>query len=110
MIIVGLRWELSIDLIIAIVLLILIWVKLHKLRIPCSWQATATYAAIVTIACELIHFFTHSPDFDPGDVVDTIHLEVLLPAFAVGCVARSAHTSQITSLQRSRLRGVGWPR
>merc|ERR1719183_2578194 len=53
------------------------------------------YAGCVAAVCELVHFFTHCECTDPNDLVDTIHLEVLLPAFAIGCMARSGHTTQM---------------
>ena len=90
----GLKWELAIDLTVLVVLLGLMWVYMHRIKIPCSWRATACYAALVTTVCEVVHFVTHSHEIDPYDVVDTVHLEVLLPAFAVGVLARCGHHSQ----------------
>jgi len=91
----GIRWELGIDLGIVIFCLVVLWVFLHKLNLPNSWRATIFYASAVTIFCELLHFFTHDERIDPADVVDTVHLEVLLPAFTIGCVVRAAHVSQM---------------
>jgi hypothetical protein len=86
-IIVGLKWELSFDLIFVIVLLGLSWFYLHAIKIPVSSGATLSYAALVTTVCELVHVITHYHI----EAMDTVHLEVLLPAFAIGCIARSAH-------------------
>merc|ERR1719379_3177085 len=94
-VVVGMKWELAIDLCVVLGLLALVWVYLHRLKIPCGWQATMAYAALVAAICELVHFFTHCECTDPNDLVDTVHLEVLLPAFAIGCMARSGHTSQM---------------
>jgi len=93
-IMVGLKPQLAIDLTIVLFLLILIWVCLHRCKIPCSWRATMIYAAVVTTLCELLHYFTAHDDFDPGDMMEPVHLEVLLPAFAIGCICRCGHTSQ----------------
>jgi len=90
-IVVGARWELSIDLVVVVVLVVLMYKYLHRLRIPTTWSAIMGYAAAITAVCELTHFFTHSTEVDPGDVVETIHLEVLLPAFTVGCIAVHEH-------------------
>ena len=87
--VVGLEWELSIDLVFVIVLLGLSWRYLHAIKIPVSTAATLCYAAIVTTLCEVVHVVTHYHIED----VDTVHLEVLLPAFAIGCIARSGHTA-----------------
>ena len=95
MVIVGLRWELSIDVVFVIVLLACIWFFLHRLKIPYGWRATMGYAAVVTLFCEMMHFLTHDTNVDPNDVIETVHLEVLLPAFAVGCVAHTVHIAQV---------------
>jgi len=89
--VVGMQWELSIDLLFVVVLLAVAYIYLHRVKIPSSWSWTMLYAFIVTIVCEFVHFATHSPSFDPMDLVDTVHLEVLLPAFAVGCIAVHQH-------------------
>jgi len=92
--VVGAKWELAIDLTIIIGLLVVLYVFLHTVRIPNSWQFTMLYASLVTIFCELLHFFTHDCRIDPGEKVDTVHLEVLLPAFTIGCIARAGrHTN-----------------
>jgi len=86
-IIVGLKWELSIDLFFVVVLLGVSYRYLHVVKIPVSSAATLFYAALVTCVCELVHVITHYHIED----MDTVHLEVLLPAFAIGCIARSGH-------------------
>jgi len=86
-IIVGMKWELSIDLFFVIVLLGLSWFYLHAVKIPVSSSFTLFYAALVTTICELVHVVTHYHI----EAMDTVHLEVLLPAFAIGCIARSGH-------------------
>lgn len=92
--VVGAKWELAIDLTIIIILLVVLYVFLHAVRIPNSWQFTMLYASLVTIFCELLHFFTHDCRIDPGEKIDTVHLEVLLPAFTIGCIARAGrHTN-----------------
>mmetsp|Transcript_3834 Transcript_3834/g.9249 ORF Transcript_3834/g.9249 Transcript_3834/m.9249 type:complete len:572 (+) Transcript_3834:138-1853(+) len=87
-IIVGLKWELTIDLFFVVVLLGVSWHWLHAKKIPVSSAATLFYAAIVTCVCESVHVITHYHIED----MDTVHLEVLLPAFAIGCIARSGHS------------------
>ena len=94
-IVVGLRWELSIDLALVVVCFTLIWRLLHRVNWPSSWRATMGYAACITFCSEMTHFLSHDPSIDPLDVVETIHLEILLPAFTIGCIVRAAHTSQI---------------
>jgi len=93
LLIVGLQWELSIDLLLVTGMLVLAWTFLHACRFPITWQATLLYAALVSFVCEFLHFATHSRVMDPMDLVDTMHLEVLLPAFTVGCIARTPHSA-----------------
>eukprot|EP00747_Dinoflagellata_sp_TGD_P025444 gnl/TRDRNA2_/TRDRNA2_131259_c0_seq1.p1 gnl/TRDRNA2_/TRDRNA2_131259_c0~~gnl/TRDRNA2_/TRDRNA2_131259_c0_seq1.p1 ORF type:complete len:556 (+),score=97.51 gnl/TRDRNA2_/TRDRNA2_131259_c0_seq1:76-1743(+) len=88
---VGLKWELSIDLIFVGTLLVLMWVFMHKFKVPVTWPYIVCYAASVAILCELVHFLTSSSATDPHDYADTVHLEVLLPAFTVGCVIEHVH-------------------
>jgi Kef-type K+ transport system membrane component KefB len=81
MLIVGLRWQLGVIIIIMVILLGFAWKKLHKLRIPVSWLWVLGYATSITLISEII--YRASKIFD--DVVP-IHIEVLLPAFVLGCM------------------------
>jgi len=93
-IVVGLRWELSIDLGVVVVCFALIWCLLHRVNLPCSWPATMIYATLVAVVSEAAHFLTHDERIDPHDIIETVHLEVLLPAFTIGCIVHAAHVSQ----------------
>jgi Kef-type K+ transport system membrane component KefB len=88
---VGAKWELIVDLVFVTILCTLMVTMMHKLKVPTSWPAICLYAAAVAAVCELVHFLTHSEHTDPNDLADTIHLEVLLPAFTVGCVIKHEH-------------------
>jgi len=63
---------------------------MHKLKIPTSWQWTMFYSLLVAVVCEAIHFGTTSLE-----LVETVQLEVLLPAFVLGCMARHGHDSHL---------------
>jgi len=89
---VGLKWELSIDLIFVTFLIVIMYVFLHKLRLPCTWPWIVSYAIGVAFVCEIVHFLSSSEHTDPNDVAETVHLEVLLPAFTVGCIIH--HTEE----------------
>ncbi|OPZ07951.1 MAG: hypothetical protein BWZ10_02739 [candidate division BRC1 bacterium ADurb.BinA364] len=62
-------------------MLTIAYVFLHKIRIPVSWPWTLAYSAAITAASEAIYLFSKLMD----DSVP-IHIEVLLPAFVLGCV------------------------
>jgi Kef-type K+ transport system membrane component KefB len=80
---VGLRGELAIALAIITALLAAAYRWLGQLRWSTTETALLAYAAAVVAACELLERSTH------------VHLEVLLPAFVLGCVLfnrdRNAH-------------------
>eukprot|EP00930_Biecheleria_cincta_P097064 TRINITY_DN8879_c0_g1_i1.p1 TRINITY_DN8879_c0_g1~~TRINITY_DN8879_c0_g1_i1.p1 ORF type:complete len:569 (+),score=97.03 TRINITY_DN8879_c0_g1_i1:123-1709(+) len=78
MFLVGFKWELAFDAVFVSCCLGLAWRKLHRIRLPSSWNWTMLYAALVTAVCEGMYFLTNG----------RVHVEVLLPAFALGCMTR----------------------
>jgi len=81
MLIVGIRWQLGLIIIIMVVQLWLAWKYMHRLRIPITWPWVLGYAGAITLVSEII--YKASKVFN--DVVP-IHIEVLLPAFVLGCM------------------------
>jgi Kef-type K+ transport system membrane component KefB len=81
MMIVGLRWELAAIVFFMVVMLWLAWQYLHRWRIPVTWPWVLGYAVGIAAVSEIIYRL--SMVF--GDVVP-IHIEVLLPAFVLGCM------------------------
>eukprot|EP00931_Biecheleriopsis_adriatica_P089773 TRINITY_DN63855_c0_g1_i1.p1 TRINITY_DN63855_c0_g1~~TRINITY_DN63855_c0_g1_i1.p1 ORF type:complete len:484 (-),score=110.48 TRINITY_DN63855_c0_g1_i1:65-1459(-) len=84
---VGLKWELSIDLIFVAILCVVMYVFLHRIHLSLEWPALMLYAIGIATFCELVHFFSSDPTVDPHDLADTLHLEVLLPSFTLGAIA-----------------------
>ena len=78
---VGMRWQLAIIIAVIIVLLWMAWKYLHLLRWPITWPWVLTYSAGIAIASELIYRASKLVDAQVP-----IHLEVLLPAFVLGCM------------------------
>jgi len=80
-VLVGFKWELVIELVWIMFLLTLAWKVLHKWHWPHQWYWTMLYAGLVTAFTESLYYLTKKgiPH------MDTIHLEVLLPAFVIGC-------------------------
>jgi Kef-type K+ transport system membrane component KefB len=78
---VGLVWQLGAIFAVIIVLLWAAWVWLHRWRIPLTWGWILLYAFIITLGSEFIYFFSKNIDDTMG-----IHIEVLLPAFVLGCL------------------------
>lgn len=81
MLMVGLAWQLGAIVFLMAGLLILGFVFLHRVRIPISWPWVLSYAASIGILSELI--YKGSKVIDPAVPV---HIEVLLPAFVLGCI------------------------
>lgn len=78
---VGPRWQLGAIILIMTVMLALAWRYLHALRIPITWPWVLSYSFGIAGFCELIYRFSKFAD----DTVP-IHIEVLLPAFVLGCM------------------------
>lgn len=78
---VGLKWQLGVIVLVIFVLLWLAWKYLHVLRWPISWPWVMTYAAVITAVSEMIYLGSQAIDHSVP-----IHLEVLLPAFVLGCM------------------------
>ena len=81
MLLVGIRWQLAIVVAVLVGLIALAWRYLHVLRLPVRWPFVIGYALVITAACEALHVGSLGID----DTVP-IHIEVLLPAFALGCM------------------------
>lgn len=78
---VGVRWQLGLIVVLMIALLWLAWRYLHAIRLPTSWPWVLSYALVIAGASEALYRFSKLLD----DTVP-IHVEVLLPAFVLGCV------------------------
>ncbi|MCA9772974.1 MAG: sodium:proton antiporter [Myxococcales bacterium] len=82
MLIVGVRWQLGVVVAIMAVLLWIAWRYLHALRIPMTWPWVLAYSVGIVAVSESIYFASKLME-----EVAPIHIEVLLPAFVLGCIA-----------------------
>jgi Kef-type K+ transport system membrane component KefB len=87
MLMVGIAWQLGVSILVMVVYLWLAYIYLHRLNMPVSWNWVLLYAAVIVTFSEILYM--GSKWIDPSI---PIHIEVLLPAFVVGCVARSRGT------------------
>ena len=83
MLMVGLVWQMGATLAIMVVQLWIAWRWLHSLALPGTWPWILAYSAALTAVCEGIYLFSTLID----DTVP-VHIEVLLPAFVLGCVMK----------------------
>ena len=81
MIMVGLVWQLGMTVVVMAVMLTTAYVFLHKVRIPVTWRWVLAYSAVITAISEMVY---KGSMFIDASV--PIHIEVLLPAFVLGCV------------------------
>lgn len=81
MLLVGLAWQLGIIVLVMGALVWIAWRYLHQIRIPSTWPWILGYAVALTVVVESIYY--GSKLLDPRV---PIHLEILLPAFVLGCV------------------------
>ncbi len=80
---VGLAWQLGVVVVAMVVLLWVAWRWLHQVSLPISWPWVLSYAVLIAGASEAIYVATKVIDYRVP-----IHLEVLLPAFVLGCIMR----------------------
>jgi hypothetical protein len=81
MLMVGWAWQLGGIVVLMAVLLWLAWQYLHRWRIPTTWPWVFGYAAVIGFLSELIYVVSKLVD----ETVP-VHIEVLLPAFVLGCM------------------------
>lgn len=83
---VGFKWQLAGVVVLIAIMLWLAWRYLNALRWPSTWGWTMVYAGVITAASDMV--YRMSKWYDPGV---PIHVEVLLPAFVLGCMIRGSH-------------------
>lgn len=83
MMMVGVAWQLGVILLVVVALLWAAYHWLHRVAIPITWPWVLGYSAVITLISEAIYVGSKTLD-----QTIAIHLEVLLPAFALGCVMR----------------------
>lgn len=80
MLIVGLAWQLGVIVLVMAALLWVGWRYMHVVRLPTTWAWILGYAVALTLVVETI--YVSSKLVDPKV---PIHVEILLPAFVLGC-------------------------
>ncbi len=81
MLMVGVAWQLGLVVLVMAGMLAVAFVLMHKVSIPATWPWVTAYAVLIAGLSELL--------YKGSKVIDEsvpIHIEVLLPAFVVGCI------------------------
>jgi Kef-type K+ transport system membrane component KefB len=86
MLMVGFRWQLAIIAGLIAIQLWVAWKYLHRWALPITWKPVTVYALIIVAVSEAI--YRVSKTVDP---MVPIHIEVLLPAFVLGCIIARGH-------------------
>lgn len=81
--VVGLHWQLGVVMVLMALLCVVGWRRLHSIALPTRWPWVVGYAVAIAFVSEVVYHW--SKTIDP---IVPIHLEVLLPAFVLGCVLK----------------------
>ncbi len=79
---IGAAWQLGVSVVVMVALLWLAWQYLHRWQIPTSWPWVMGYSFAIGVTCELVCISSKAVYTIP------IHIEVLLPAFVLGCMLK----------------------
>lgn len=103
---VGMKWQLAVIIVIIFLLLWLAWRYLHALELPVNWKWVMLYAGVITGISEAIYLMSKLVD----EIVP-VHLEVLLPAFVLGCMLKrpAGHDPHVDDAREGHLEGLEEP-
>ena len=83
MLMVGIAWQLGMIVVVMVGLLIIAYIWLHRVSMPITWPWVLGYSAAIVGFSEGLYIW--------GDIIDPsvpMHVEILLPAFVLGCIAK----------------------
>ena len=90
MLIVGFVWQLGANIMI-MALLIYLGIKFYrKINLPKSWHWLLFYSVIMVTLSELLYLYSKNAEGTTG-----IHVEILLPAFLLGCMFKNDVSSVV---------------
>lgn len=83
MLMVGIAWQLGLLVVMMAGLLAIAYIWLHRVKMPVTWGWVLLYASVIVLISEFL--------YAGSKIIDAsvpIHIEVLLPAFVLGVLAR----------------------
>lgn len=84
---IGMRWQMFVILIVAVVLIWLGWKKMNSYNLKQDWKSILFYSVLLYIVIEALYrITTHFYGHEGG-----IHIEILLPAFILGMIMKGEH-------------------
>ena len=81
MLLVGLAWQLGMVVAVMAAMLAAAYIFLHRLRAPSTWPWVLTYSGVIALGSEAVYKWSKLVDESVP-----VHIEVLLPAFVLGCM------------------------
>lgn len=95
---IGMRWQMFVIIIVAILLLLLGWKKMNSFSLRQDWRSILFYSFILFLFIEVLYRLTTHFYGSEG----SIHIEILLPAFVLGMIMKGDH-SVVPSKQEVRV-------
>ena len=86
---IGWKWQLGVVALVVFFCLYLAWTKLDKFKMQQDWSSVLGYATILVFLCQGLYLV--SKRMFGTDAA--IHIEVLLPAFVLGMVMKTRHST-----------------
>lgn len=85
---IGMRWQMFVILVVAILLLVLGWRKMNTYNFRQDWRFILLYAISLFLVIQAIYMISKHYYGDSG----SIHIEILLPAFVLGMIMKGDHS------------------
>lgn len=94
---IGMRWQMVAMVTIVVLLLIIGWKKLNTYNVPQDWKSIIIYSIIIFGITHALYIITKKL----MGAENSIHVEVLLPAFVAGMVMKPKHSDSPIELKVS---------
>jgi Kef-type K+ transport system membrane component KefB len=104
MLIVGPAWQMGVAVLVMFAFLYAAWRWLNRLVIPCTWPWVLGYAVVIAVLSELVYQASLVVDRDVP-----VHIEVLLPAFALGCIMKPCTNPHVDDTREGHQEGPERP-
>lgn len=86
---IGMRWQMFVILVVAILLLWLGWQKMNTYNLRQDWKSVFFYAVVLFVIIHGIYLISSYYYGSEG----SIHIEILLPAFVMGMIMKGDHSA-----------------
>ncbi len=94
---IGLKWQMGVIIAVIYLLLWVGWRRMDSINLPQKWQNILLYSFLIFAVTEFLHHFSAHYFGEQN----SIHIEVLLPAFILGVIIKHKHTSSYMEQQVS---------